>query len=418
MNRTGILVKSFLLISLLASLTALSAAPPLPVDPPVFRAETAEGKPRQGTLRALAKDWSLRIGQPEDPPVGGKDLLGLRRVGIPLPALPDEAHLVLVNGDRIPMENPRLAGERLHFHHPDLGEGKEVQVPLSSVALIWLEIPANAEDGERLLRGLLAGPRKRDRVLLVNGDAVEGDFSGLEAGKVMMDNGNKKSSLDLKQVSAIVLSSELAEVFKPRGVYARAVLFGKERTSATRLTLTSATSSDGLFLHGVTTFGAPLKVSVERLAALDLFGGAAVYLSDLKPIKYAFQPYLDLRWPLVTDASVVGNDLRVGPGVYTKGLGMHAHSRVSYTLAGGYRRFEALVGLDPRQGQQGSARIRVLADGKPLALEGTGELSERQSSLPVRVEVTGVKELTLETAFGARGDVQAQVNWVDARLVK
>jgi hypothetical protein len=417
MNRTGILVKSFLLLSLLASLTALSAAPPLPLDPPVFRAEIAEGKPRQGPLRALGKDWSVRIGLADELPFAGKDLLGLRRVGIALPALPDEAHLVLVNGDRVPMGRLRLAGERLHFHHPDLGEGKEVQVPLSSVAMIWLETPVNAEDAERLLRNLLAGSRKRDRVLLVNGDAIEGDFSVLESGKVIMDDGKKKSSVDLRQVSAIVLSSELAEVFKPRGIYARAVLFGKGLNQAARLTLTSA-SSDGTFLQGVTTFGAALKVPLERLAALDLFGGAAVYLSDLKPSKYEFQPYLDLRWPLVTDGSVVGSDLRVGPGVYTKGLGMHAHSRVSYALAGGYRRFEALVGLDPRQGRQGSARIGVLGDGKRLPLEGSGELGERRSSLPVQVDVTGVKELTLETAFGAHGDVQAHVNWVDARLVK
>jgi NPCBM/NEW2 domain len=415
MNRTRVLVKSSLLLAL-ASLASLPAAPPDPVDPSIFRADVAEGKPRQGMLRELTKDWSLRIGSPEDAPIPGKDLLGLRRVGVPLPSMTDEPHLILVNGDRVPMDKPRLAGERLHFRHPDLGDGKEVQAPMSTVALLWLDSGVNAEEGERLRRRLLAGPRKRDRVLLLNGDAVEGDLSSLDANKVVLEDGKKKTTLDLKQVAAIVISSELAETFKPRGLYARAVLLGGVRPP-TRLTLTSATS-DGVFLRGVTTFGAELKVSLERLAALDLFGGAAVYLSDLKPSKYEFLPYLDLRWPLVTDGSVAGGELRVGSSVYAKGLGMHAHSRVSYTVAGGYRRFEALVGLDPRLGRQGSARIRVLADGKPLTLEGPAELSERQPALAVRVDVTGVKELTLETAFGPRGDIQAHVNWVDARLVK
>ena len=280
--------------------------------------------------------------------------------------------------------------------------------------------PVGTEDAEQLRRRLLAQPRKRDRALLVNGDVVEGDWTGLEAGKVLIEDGKKKSTLELKQVALLLPSSELAEAFKPRGVYARVVLLGHGKTQATRLTLTSATS-DGAFLQGVTTFGASLKVSLERLAALDLFGGRAVYLSDLKPSKYEFVPYLDLRWPLVTDASVRGSELRVGNSVHTKGLGVHAHSRVSYALGGGYRRFQAVVGLDPRAGTQGSARIRVLADGKPLPLDGLGgstDLNDRHSARAIDVNVEGVKELTLETAFGTRGDVQAHVNWVDARLVK
>lgn len=127
---------------------------------------------------------------------------------------------------------------------------------------------------------------------------------------------------------------------------------------------------------------------------------------------------LGFSWPLAIDGSVAGKDLRVGPSVYLRGLGMHPHSRVTFALEGKYRRFEALVGLDPRTGRQGSARIRVLADGKPLDLGGSGELSERQPALTIQVPIEAVKELTLETDFGARGDVQAHVNWVEARVVK
>ena len=81
------------------------------------------------------------------------------------------------------------------------------------------------------------------------------------------------------------------------------------------------------------------------------------------------------------------------------------------------RRFEALVGLDDRGGREGSVRVRVLADGKPLDLGDDHELTAGDS-LSVRVDVTGAKELTLEVDFGKGGPVQDHVDWVDARFVK
>jgi hypothetical protein len=84
----------------------------------------------------------------------------------------------------------------------------------------------------------------------------------------------------------------------------------------------------------------------------------------------------------------------------------------------GCRRFEALVGLDDHSGRRGSARIRVLADGKPINLGGDGELTAAHESLAVRLEVVGVKELTLEVDFGKDGPVRGCVDWVKARFVK
>jgi len=61
--------------------------------------------------------------------------------------LPEEAHLILVNGDRIPVDAPRLVEERLHFRHPDLAGGKETQVPLSAVSVLWLNAPRQRRSG-------------------------------------------------------------------------------------------------------------------------------------------------------------------------------------------------------------------------------------------------------------------------------
>ena len=219
-------------------------------------------------------------------------------------------------------------------------------------------------------------------------------------------------------MAAVALNSELADRGAAPGIRARLVLLGAGRPDGTRLSLTKATCTDGATLTGTTSFGVAVSVPLERVAGLDLFGGKAVYLSDLTPARQEMDPFLDVRWPLVPDGSATGQALRLADGVHDKGLGTHPRSRITYRLDGAYRRFEALVGLDPGSGRDGGARVQVLADGKPLDLGLPRELTARAAPLAIAAAVTGVKELTLVVDFGSRGDVQADVNWADARLVK
>lgn len=403
-----------LFLVLTAGMTLALSAEPEKV--PIFAVSGAEGKPLLGPLREIGKGWSVRLGGAAEQTVAAGNLIALRQAGLPLPPLPEEAHLIMVNGDRIPVAAPRLVEERLHFRHPDLADGKETQVPLAAISVLWLDAPSSSDDAEKLRHRLISERRKRDRVLLVNGDAAEGVLNSLDGRKAEVEVDKKNVAIDVKQVAAIALSTELADPLRPRGVYAQAVLTGPGGTNGGRISLAAATS-DGTTLTGTTLYGASLKVPLARLAALELHQAKAVYLVDLKPSHYDFVPYLDYRWPLVSDATVMGKDLRVGTSTYARGLGLHSHSRVSYRLAGAYKRFEALVGLDPKTGRQGSARISVLADGKALDLGGA-ELDERRPSLAFNVSVAGVKELVLDVGFGKRGDVQAHVNWVEARLVQ
>src|SRR5262249_23379340 len=129
-------------------------------------------------------------------------------------------------------------------------------------------------------------------------------------------------------------------------------------------------------------------------------------------------PYLDAVMPPVVDGSPKNRDLRVGGGSYDKGIGMHGACRMTFDLGGAYKRFESLVGLDDVTGREGSARVQVLVDGNPRKLGIERDLTHRNGPMSVRVAVSGAKQLTLVVDFGERGDVQADVNWVDARLIK
>jgi hypothetical protein len=349
--------------------------------------------------------------------VPGAEVLSVRREGAALPPLPADEHLILANGDRVPARDLRLDGERLYFRHPDLAGGKEVSVPLAAVAVFWRAAPDRVVVPERLRRRLAAGTRTRDVVLLRNGDTLEGTLVGLGKAGVEVEVGKKKSSARLSQVAAFALSTDLADKLPAKGPHARLVLAPDDRSPGGRLTLVSA-SCDGKTFRGRTPFGAHVRVPLARVSALDVSGPNAVYLSDLKPAKYEYLPYLDEKWPWAADCAVTGRDLRLGGSTYDKGLGVHAHCRLTYSLGGAFRRFEALVGLDDLEGRKGSVRIKVLGDGKVLTEEPPAERTHADGPARIRVSVEGVKELTLEVESASGGNVQDVVDWADARLVK
>jgi hypothetical protein len=387
--------------------------------PPRFIVATATGS-REGTLKEITADWGVVL-ESDEPKIAGTDLLSLHCVGRPLPPLPEGKHLILTNGDRIPLEEARLVGERLRFRHPDLADGKETERPLPAVAVLWLAAPDQADSlqqRQRLRYRLTHETRSKDQIVLRNGDTREGVFGSLDAQKAEIEVEKKPVPINLDRIAYITLSTELAEHLKPKGPYARLILSAAKDSPGGRISLTSATCTDGRTLQGTTVFGSKLSVPLARVAALDMYQGKAVYLSDLKPVKYEYFPFLDCRWPLVPDGSVTGSELRLGGSAYDKGLGLHSHSRLSYDLGGAYRRFEATVGLDDQTGRKGSVRIKVLGDGKPLDIGPDRELTATSGPLAVSVSVVGVKELTLEVEFGQGADVEDHVNWANARLVK
>ena len=407
------------LIGLLCSSQALqprpASAPQTTADGPTFVLETVSGESYRGPLAQLRESWTVRLGPPRRLRRDGDAWLTLRRADLPLPPHPDDPHLILTNDDRLPVAaaSLKLAGERLTFTNPLLAKGNAARLPLSVVSVLWLVAPDDVGDAEYFRRKLLAERRQHDVVVLRNGDILEGVLAQIEPRRLRIEVARRNVDVDLAKVAVVAFSSELATVPRPRGTYGRVVL-----TDGTRLSLQSAECADGETLTGTTVLDAEVRVPVEQVAALDLHQGRAVYLSDLKPLRYEHTPYLGLAWPLVIDGSVAGRALRLAGAVYDKGLGMHSACRVTYALPTGCQRFEARVGLDDQTGRRGSVGVRVLVDGKERDLGLKTDLTRRNSPLTVRVDLAGAKELTLVVDFGAGGDVGDHVNWVDARIVK
>lgn len=404
----------FLSVTSLAVLSFAGAKADESHAAPVFAVLSARGPELKGTWRELKADWSVRIGEGEGTPISGVDVVAVRRLDIPLPSPPMEDHLLLANGDCIPFQQLRLSEEKISFRHPRLNAGKDASVPLSAVSVLWRDAPIKTLDAEKLYRRLRSGKRTRDLICLLNGDVVAGMLAGADKENAVVEVDERRVTVKMAQVAYIAFNTELADALRPKGVSARLTLVGAREGHGGRMTLTSA-SADASALTGTTVFGARLRVPLRDVAALDLRNGRAVYLSDLKESKYDFQPFLDARWPFAVDGNVAEHDLRLGGSTYAKGVGMHSRSRLSYRLAGAYRRFEALVGLDDNDGRGGAVRIRVWADGRTLFER---ELTSRDGAAAIRLSVEDVGELTLEVDFGRNGDVCDVVNWADARLIK
>src|SRR5262249_22108073 len=165
-------------------------------------------------------------------------------------------------------------------------------------------------------------------------------------------------------------------------------------------------------------FGAEIEVPLAKLVSLDVLQGPATYLSELKPKKAETVGFLGEGWPWLADRSVRGSSLRLltkdGASTFDFGVGTHPKTVLTYDLAGKYTRFESFVGLDAATGKRGRADVRIKLDGKEIDLPELKTLAAGPAVF-VRVDVRGAKELTLVVDFGPTGDVQADVNWADAR---
>ncbi len=391
---------------MLAVLLALAtAADP---TPGAFEVVSPAADRPAGKLVRLTPDLTATVGE-----TTVKDVVSLRRAGRPLPPFPTGPHLVTAAGDRLAGALVGGDGSVLRFAPGGVKAAEPWPVPLSAAAALWLtDTPADTPpDPARY--PWADGNRNRDLLRSRNGDTARGILAGLADGPAFRfrPDGGEARTVAAKDVAAVAFNPTLVRVKKPKGPVVRAVL-----ADGSRLVMATAAVADNV-LSGEAVFGAKVSVPLDAVVALDVLGGKAAYLSDLKPAKAEQAGFLGPAWPWAADRSVRGAPLRLGDSSFDKGLGTHPRTVLTYDLGGKYRRFEATVGLDPATGDRGRAAVRVRVDGKEVAVPGLAALAAGKP-VAVRADVTGAKELALEVDFGPAGGVRADVNWADARLVE
>lgn len=109
-----------------------------------------------------------------------------------------------------------------------------------------------------------------------------------------------------------------------------------------------------------------------------------------------------------------GRTLSIDGVSYIKGLGAHADSVITYTLAGQYARFLADVGIDGEETAHGAADFQVVADGR--VIYDSGVLTFGSPAQHVALDVTGVNQLSLVANSGGDTIDYDHADWADARL--
>jgi hypothetical protein len=140
------------------------------------------------------------------------------------------------------------------------------------------------------------------------------------------------------------------------------------------------------------------------------------FLSDLIAARYEFTPFFQKRWDYARDQTLTGGPIRLAGRRYAKGIAMHSRSLLAYSLDGRYRQFAAVAGIADDMADRGDVTLVVLGDGRVLweARNVRGGEEPRE----VLVDVTGVRELSLQTDFGEELDLSDHACWAMARLIR
>lgn len=190
----------------------------------------------------------------------------------------------------------------------------------------------------------------------------------------------------------------------------------RERTESGSLVILTA---DGSLLRGVAVElnRAMLGLETPQLGRLDipvaeiLAGhveeGQRSWLSELEPTSVEERSFpagteAPLLFPFHRDESVIGQPLAVRSSYWTRGLGCHSYSKLSYRVPAGMRRFLCWVGADDSAlGSEppGNMSFRILLDGK-LEAERPSVKGGQAASRIAPIAVKGGQLLTLELGFG------------------
>ena len=182
---------------------------------------------------------------------------------------------------------------------------------------------------------------------------------------------------------------------------------------------------DGVRLHnGSEEILLPLELISELLVLNDRYALLAWQAVDsdavLAPFDEPGGEPLGMVWKHQIDRSVGRQVLRVGGQVWSRGIGVHAPSRLTWKLDGQWSHLRTQAGLQdqarvPRI--KGSVHFRILVDGKVLYTSPLARSGDAALVLP-DVPLAGAQELVLEVDDGGDGPVMDRANWLRPMLLR
>ena len=181
-------------------------------------------------------------------------------------------------------------------------------------------------------------------------------------------------------------------------------------TSYTDTSVLSASTTYYYEIQAVNVAGTSTASNVATGTTLQL--ASVTYVSDLTATS-ATTGYGTIQ----KDKSISGNPLTLKGVVYSKGIGTHAASSISYNIAGKFTTFVATAGIDQEEDGKGNGYVdfQVIGDGKILF--DSGVLTNDQIA-QISVNVSGVQNLTLVATNGIANSIDYDhADWAGAELL-
>jgi hypothetical protein len=242
----------------------------------------------------------------------------------------------------------------------DLASGASVKVPNS--ALVTVLRDAHDKNLHTQWEKLLKGKINRDRIFIAkdgNLNPIDGDLGDID---------ETKQTIKFKSEASGSIEPELAKL---QGLQFVRVTVSTEQAmckvidiDGNQLVASRITGDAGQFTL-TTPFGAKVALDAKAIAKIDFNYGKLTYLSDLDA-KMTESPFLGGFAPYRKDANLDGNPIILQDKKYDKGLSIYAGAELEYNLAGKYKEFKAVLGVDPRIAEEGQGKVMVAVycDGK------------------------------------------------------
>ncbi len=174
------------------------------------------------------------------------------------------------------------------------------------------------------------------------------------------------------------------------------------------------TSADSISVRGVSDVA--ISLSVPTIREIRFNSTRVVYLSDLKPSGEQQRSVFDIHWPIRFDRAVSNRTLAMNGRSYAKGLGVHAHSEITFQLDQAYQSFAATIGIDDFTRPAGHVIFQVFGDDRELF--NSGPITGRDDPQDVLVDLAGVRVIRLVVQQAEQLDIGDHANWANARLIK
>ena len=315
--------------------------------------------------------------------------------------LPQVLELTLRPGKSVPSANKyievQLLDESILYCTKATFSAKDVQLELTSgglvkaplTALVTFLRDAQDENLKKQWAKLLTEKTRFDRIFVLK----DGDLNPLKGALGAIDE--SKQSIKFKIEGGKEIEPELDNVQGMQFVRTdlpTEVSLCKVIDIDGNVVVASKLGYSGDRMNVTTPFGQKLTLDPKHLARVDFNFGRLTYLSDLDA-KIADAPLLGGFNPLRKDTNLDGGPIMLQEKKYDKGLSMYAGVELAYDLAGKYKDFKALLGVDSSIAEEGQGKVTVTiyCDREK---RGTFEVSTKAPT-PISTNVKGVTTLRI-----------------------